>query len=69
MKRTAPIFTLIILMLATPAFAHPGHDHSAANSGLIHLLWLIPVIVAAVIVVFKEITGSGAGTDKTNRRG
>lgn len=68
MKKTATLFTLVMLILATPAFAHPGHDHSAANSGLIHLLWLIPVIVAAVIVVFKEITGSNAGTDKTNRR-
>jgi hypothetical protein len=68
MKRTATLFTLVMLILAMPAFAHPGHDHSAANSGLIHLLWLIPVIVAAVIVVFKEITGSNAGTDKTNRR-
>jgi hydrogenase/urease accessory protein HupE len=68
MKRTATLFILVMLILAMPAFAHPGHDHSAANSGLIHLLWLIPVIVAAVIVVFKEITGSNAGTDKTNRR-
>ncbi len=55
-------------MLAMPAFAHPGHDHNAANSGLIHLLWLIPVIVAAVIVVFKEITSPNGRADKTNRR-
>ncbi len=68
MKRTATLFTLVMLILASPAFAHPGHDHNAANSGLIHLLWLIPVIVAAVIVVFKEITGANTGTDKTNRR-
>ncbi len=68
MRKTVTLFTLIILMLAMPAFAHPGHDHNAANSGLIHLLWLIPVIVAAVIVVFKEITSPNGRADKTNRR-
>ncbi|HBY85108.1 MAG TPA: hypothetical protein DEO86_04465 [Colwellia sp.] len=47
---------LLPMLLSNPSFAHPGHDHSASGSGLVHLLWLLPVIVAAVVVVFKEIT-------------
>ncbi len=56
MKKTAAIFTGLSLLLSNPSFAHPGHDHSASDSGLVHLLWLVPVIIAAVVVVFKEIT-------------
>jgi hypothetical protein len=56
MKKITFIFATLAFLLSTPLFAHPGHDHSAVDSGLMHLLWLIPVIVAAVIVVFKEIT-------------
>jgi hypothetical protein len=56
MKKTTAIFTGLSLLLSNPSFAHPGHDHSASDSGLVHLLWLVPVIIAAVVVVFKEIT-------------
>jgi len=56
MKKIVFLFALWVLLLSNPLFAHPGHDHSAAGSGLVHLLWLVPVIVAAVVVVFKEIT-------------
>ena len=56
MKKTAYIFALSALLLSKALLAHPGHDHSAVGSGLVHLLWLVPVIVAAVVVVFKEIT-------------
>jgi hypothetical protein len=56
MKKITLIFATLAALLSTPLFAHPGHDHSAVDSGLMHLLWLIPVIVAAVVVVFKEIT-------------
>jgi len=58
MKITVYIFALWALLLSNPLFAHPGHDHSDAGSGLVHLLWLVPIIVAAVVVVFKEITAS-----------
>ena len=68
MRKLTFIFALQTLLLSAPLFAHPGHDHSAANSGLIHLLWLVPIIVAAVIVVFKEITAAKSGADKINRR-
>jgi hypothetical protein len=56
MKKTTAIFTGLSLLLSNPSFAHPGHDHSASDSGLVHLLWLVPVVIAAVVVVFKEIT-------------
>ena len=56
MKKITAILTGLSLLLSNPSFAHPGHDHSASDSGLVHLLWLVPVIIAAVVVVFKEIT-------------
>lgn len=55
MKKVVIIFAGLALLLSNPLFAHPGHDHSASGSGLVHLLWLVPVIVAAVVVVFREI--------------
>lgn len=58
MRRTAIIFALTTLLLSNPLFAHPGHDHSDPGAGLVHLLWLVPVIIAAVVVVFKEITAT-----------
>ncbi|TWX64815.1 hypothetical protein ESZ36_19170 [Colwellia demingiae] len=56
MKKVVIIFTGLGVLLSNPSFAHPGHGHSDSGSGLVHLLWLVPVIVAAVVVVFKEIT-------------
>ena len=41
----------ISLLMTSHAFAHVGHDHSSAMSGLIHLLWLAPLVVAAVLLV------------------
>jgi len=68
MRKLTLIFVLQLLMLSTPLYAHPGHDHSSAGAGLVHLLWLLPFIIAAVILVFKEITAGKSGVDKTNRR-
>ncbi len=56
MKKFVVILIGLSLLLSNPSFAHPGHDHSASDSGLVHLLWLVPVIVVAAVVVFKEIT-------------
>lgn len=56
MKKVVIIFAGLGVLLSNPLLAHPGHDHSASGSGLVHLLWLVPVVVAAVVVVFKEIT-------------
>jgi len=68
MKKTTAIFTGLSLLLSNPSFAHPGHDHNAAGAGLVHLLWLVPFIVVAVVVVFKEITADKGGVDKLKRR-
>jgi hypothetical protein len=56
MKKAVVIFAGLSFLLSNQSLAHPGHDHSASGSGLVHLLWLVPVIVAAVVLVFKEIT-------------
>ena len=56
MKKTVYIFVLLALLLSNPLLAHPGHEHSDVGSGLVHLLWLVPIIIAAIVVVFKEIT-------------
>lgn len=68
MRKLSIIFALQLLLLSTPLYAHPGHDHNAAGAGLVHLLWLVPFIVAAVVVVFKEITADKGGVDKLKRR-
>lgn len=68
MRKLTFIFALQALLLSSPLLAHPGHDHSAAGAGLVHLLWLVPIIIAAVIVVFKEITAAKSSVDKINRR-
>jgi hypothetical protein len=44
------------MLAAIPSLAHTEHDHSAADAGLIHLLWLAPVIITAGIVVYRELT-------------
>lgn len=44
-------FTLFFmsLFISTSVFAHSGHDHTSAMSGLIHLIWIAPLTVAAVL--------------------
>ena len=56
MNKAAFIFTLLVLVVSNPLFAQSGQESSTTDSGLMYLLWLVPVIVAAVVVVFKEIT-------------
>jgi hypothetical protein len=68
MRYLTLIFALLALLLSTTTLAHPGHDHNAAGSGLLHLLWLVPFIIAATVVVFKEITTVADGTDDRKRR-
>jgi len=55
MKKFNRLASLIALAVSTPSLAHSGHDHSAADAGLIHLLWLAPVIIAACILVYREL--------------
>lgn len=42
------IYLLVGLVVSSNALAHAGHDHSAPESGLIHLLWVAPLIIALV---------------------
>ncbi|WP_044556044.1 hypothetical protein [Shewanella piezotolerans] len=43
------IMTSLLVIFSTSVLAHPGHDHSAESSNLIHLLWAAPVAVAAIL--------------------
>ncbi|AWB66123.1 hypothetical protein C2869_06565 [Saccharobesus litoralis] len=52
-------FTLVTL--PTLASAHSGHDHSAPESGLIHLAWLAPLVIAGAVIFIKRRNNS---TDK-----
>lgn len=45
---TRKVLTALTLTLASPmVLAHSGHDHSDPLAGLIHLLWIAPVVLAA----------------------
>ena len=55
MKKIKTLVSTLAILLVMPSFAHTGHDHSAADAGLIHLLWLTPVIIAAGIMVYREL--------------
>jgi len=47
------VLTVLTLTLASPmVLAHSGHDHSDPLSGLIHLLWIAPVVLAAGYAAF-----------------
>lgn len=53
------IYTTIALvasLLSQVVLAHPGHDHSAANSSLIHLLWLAPIAIAVALYYRRKVT-------------
>jgi len=46
------VFLITLLSLvATSAWAHPGHDHNSVFATLVHLLWVLPIL-AAVGVAF-----------------
>ncbi len=48
-------FTLGVLLAAASSatFAHSGHDHSAPESSIIHLLWLAPIAIAAIYGAYR----------------
>lgn len=56
MKKFNRLVGMLTLFISAPSLAHSGHDHSAADAGLIHLLWLAPIIIAAGIMVYRELT-------------
>jgi len=52
MKFNALIYMLTSL-LSFSAQAHGGHDHLAPEAALIHLLWIIPGIIALTVLAGK----------------
>jgi hypothetical protein len=55
MNKSTIFISAVSLLISAPVLAHSGHDHNAANSGLIHLLWLAPAIVAVGIMSYRKI--------------
>ena len=55
MNKCKVLVTTAILLISTPIFAHSGHDHNAADAGLVHLLWLAPVIAAIAVISYRKI--------------
>ncbi len=51
MKKTSALFLLPLLMIGSPAFAHPGHgDHGAFLSGFLHPLFGVDHVLAMLAV-------------------
>ena len=49
MKFNRLILCVLTLLMTVVASAHDGHDHTAPEAPLIHLLWIIPGIIALAI--------------------
>lgn len=41
------------LMFSSQCFAHAGHDHSSMSSNVIHLLWLLPAVIAVALCILR----------------
>ncbi|MBU2893271.1 hypothetical protein KO495_08010 [Colwellia sp. D2M02] len=55
MNATKLFISVLIFLSSATVLAHSGHDHNAANSTLIHLLWLAPVIVVMAAMSYRKI--------------
>ncbi|WP_422135866.1 hypothetical protein [Endozoicomonas sp. ALD040] len=55
LKKTDPLTLLLpmFILASEPVFAHPGHDHGHWSAGLIHLLWIAPVILATGFAIYR----------------
>lgn len=45
--------SIIVTIMTSSVIAHDGHDHSNVNSGIIHLTWLAPILIAAAFVGYR----------------
>jgi hypothetical protein len=45
--------TILLLFTSLPCFAHVGHDHSDPMASLIHLAWIAPLLIVAVVLINK----------------
>ncbi|WDE14583.1 hypothetical protein H3N35_18730 [Thalassomonas haliotis] len=44
-----PLICMSVLLFSFQVWAHDGHDHLAPEAALIHLLWIIPAIIALAV--------------------
>jgi len=51
-KVKVSVISVVTTIMSSGAIAHAGHEHSDASSGLIHIAWLAPVLIAAVFVSY-----------------
>jgi len=63
MLKTKVFSAVPMLLISSPILAHSGHDHNAANAGLVHLLWLAPAIAAVAVISYRKIKTK---SDKNN---
>lgn len=49
MHKTA--LTVFSLLVSTQSIAHGGHDHSDPMASLVHLMWIAPLVIGAVLMV------------------
>jgi hypothetical protein len=54
-KKIIPALLGFATLATQTVYAHPGHDHSAASSNLIHLFWIAPAIIAVGFIAYKLI--------------
>jgi len=52
-KKIIPALLGCAALATQAAYAHPGHDHNAASSNLIHLFWIAPAIIAVGFIAYK----------------
>ena len=48
------IFSIALVIFSGVAAAHPGHDHGHWSSGLIHLLWILPLVFGLAAVIYSK---------------
>lgn len=49
---TKYILLILSLFFSSLVSAHSGHDHSSPAAFFVHLLWLAPVAIAALVAYF-----------------
>lgn len=45
-------FTAVSIFAASAAIAHPGHDHAATSSGLLHALFALSIVGTAGLGIY-----------------
>ncbi|MBU2924630.1 hypothetical protein Q4530_15375 [Colwellia sp. 1_MG-2023] len=44
---------ILLLSVSAPSFSHSGHDHSDPMAGLIHLLWVAPLVIGIGLIIYQ----------------